>query len=96
MQAITTKFVPATNTKGSRVQVKSWMGTTYFNWDHALNSDQNHIGAVKEHIEKKLVSEYAPRNPAACGSLPDESGYCVIVDSAKPFDDAAWDQLIQC
>lgn len=93
MQAITTKFVAPTNTKGSRVQVKSWLGTTYFGWDHALDGKENHIAAVREHLDKK-ASETAPLFPAAAGVLPDGAGYCVVVQHGAVADDAVWAALL--
>lgn len=86
---IVSKFIAPTDTKGSRVQVKSWKKTTYFNWDHTLNVELNHIRAIREHIA--LISEEAGREykivgdvdgaPAYefMGATPDGSGSSVII-----------------
>ena len=86
---IVSKFIAPTNTKGSRIQVKSWKRTTYFNWDHTLSVELNHITAIREHIAR--ISEEALREykivgdvdgaPAYefMGATPDGSGSSVIV-----------------
>lgn len=86
---IVSKVIAPTNTKGSRIQVKSWKRTTYFNWNYALSVELNHIGAIREHITR--ISEEAMREykivgdvdgaPAYefMGATPDGSGSSVIV-----------------
>jgi hypothetical protein len=51
-QAITTKFMPCTNTKCSRVKASCERGNITISWDHALNSSENHEKAVKELLTK--------------------------------------------
>jgi len=54
MKAITTKYIGATNTKGSRIKAQASKGQwIYFNYDHALNSSENHVKAA-ETLAKKL------------------------------------------
>lgn len=86
---IVSKYFGATNTKGARIQVKSWKRTTYFNWDYTLSVELNHIRAIREHIAR--ISEEAMREykivgdvdgaPAYefMGATPDGSGSSVIV-----------------
>lgn len=86
---IVSKYFGATDTKGARVQVKSWKRTTYFNWDNSLNVESNHIHAIREHIAR--ISEEAGRDykivgdvdgaPAYefMGATPDGSGSSVII-----------------
>lgn len=86
---IVSKHLAATNTKGTRVQVKSWKKTTYFNWDHTLSVEFNHIKAIREHvayISKEAMREYkivgdVDGAPAYefMGATPDGSGSSVIV-----------------
>ena len=52
MQAIITKYIPCTNTRGSRIQAKCEAKTIYFSYDHSLNVENNHIAAAKELIKK--------------------------------------------
>ena len=52
MQAIITKYIPCTNTRGSRIQAKCEAKTIYFSYDHSLSVENNHIAAAKELIKK--------------------------------------------
>jgi len=53
MQAIETKYVPATNHKGSRVIARSSSGQRVtLDWDHAKNSEGNHLAAARALAEK--------------------------------------------
>ena len=52
MQAIITKYIPRTDTKGSRIQAKCEAKTIYFSYDYALNTEGNHIAAARELIKK--------------------------------------------
>ena len=70
---IVSKYFGATNTKGARVQVKSWKRTTYFNWDHSLNVELNHIRAIREHIAR--ISEEAGREYKIVGDVDGASAY---------------------
>ncbi len=48
MVAILTKFIGATNSKGSRVKAFTESGLSVtVSWDHALNSQDNHAAAAK-------------------------------------------------
>jgi hypothetical protein len=47
MQAIRTRKVPATNTRGARMQAKCEARTLYLPYDHALNFDGNHRAACE-------------------------------------------------
>ena len=53
MQAIITKYISATNFKGSRIQAKCEAKTIYVEYTHELNTEQNHIEAAKK-IATKL------------------------------------------
>lgn len=43
---VSTRFYPATNTKGERVAVVTHTGRRVFPWDYALNVVENHEAAV--------------------------------------------------
>jgi len=47
MQTITTTFAGPTNTKGSRIMVKSWLKNKSVSWNHAFNSEANHKAAAQ-------------------------------------------------
>ena len=52
MQAITTKFIGATTTKGSRVKARCVDGSVTVSWDSALTVRENHIAAAQALLEK--------------------------------------------
>jgi hypothetical protein len=45
MQAIRTRYFGPTNTRGSRIQAKAEAGAIYVNYDHGLNTKENHKAA---------------------------------------------------
>lgn len=45
-QAIETKYLPATNNRGSRIKATAWAGSVTVPYDHALNADDNHAAAA--------------------------------------------------
>jgi hypothetical protein len=45
-QAITTKYLGPTNSRGSRVKATASAGSVTLSWDHALDSDENHRAAA--------------------------------------------------
>lgn len=52
LQTITTKFIPATNTKGSRIAVTTGAGKRkYYPWDYSLGIEANHIEACRNMVE---------------------------------------------
>ncbi len=52
MQAITTKFIPCTNFKPSRVKAECCAGSITLSWDHAENVEGNHDFAFKALVKK--------------------------------------------
>ena len=86
MQTIITSYAGPTNTKGSRVMVKSWLKNKAFAWDHALNSEENHKAAAQQLVDilnsdrvKKGYSDYQ-WSIVASGSLPSGKGNAYVVD----------------
>jgi hypothetical protein len=45
MQAIITKYIPATNYKPSRLRAKCERGSLMVSYDHGLDIDENHVAA---------------------------------------------------
>lgn len=45
MQAITTRYLPPTNHRGSRVKAQCDAGSLVVPWDYSLNPDENHDAA---------------------------------------------------
>ena len=86
MQTITTAYAGPTNTKGSRIMVKSWLKNKSFAWDHALNSEENHKAAAQQLVDI-LNSDRATKgygdyqwSIVANGSMPDGKGNAYIID----------------
>ena len=86
MQTITTRYAGPTNTKGSRVMVKSWLKNKAFGWDHALNSEENHKVAAQQLVDilnsdrvKKGHGDYK-WSIIANGSMPDGKGNAYVID----------------
>ena len=86
MQTITTSYAGPTDTKGSRIMVKSWLKNKAFGWDHALNSEENHKAAAQQLVDilnsdrvKKGHGDYQWVIIAA-GAMPDGKGNAYIVD----------------
>lgn len=68
MQAIKTKFLPATNFKGSRIKAVSEAGSIVLNWNHELDCTDNHIQAAV-----KLCQKFGWKQSIATGS--DKKGF---------------------
>ena len=72
MQTITTKFLGPTNYRGSRVVASTISGRKVtLDWDHALNSYNNHLAAFRACAAKYDMNkgEWVP------GAAPDASPY---------------------
>ena len=52
-QGVHTEYYGPTNTKGSRIRAKAWAGVMWFNYDHALNAEQNHVKAAEAYFKAK-------------------------------------------
>lgn len=68
-QAIITKFLGPTNSRGSRVKAKCYAGSITISWDDAKDVDDNHLAAA-EALCKKFGWEWK----LVAGGLPDNSG----------------------
>jgi len=84
MQAITTKFLGPTNTKGSRIKASCWLKSKTVSWDYSLNVEQNHIEAAKQLVADLNLDRAKKDNSGswvvvASGSLA-EAGYAIIID----------------
>ena len=77
MQAIETKYIPATNTRGSRIKAECERGSITIDYPHELSGDAVHIAAA-DALVAKFVKEDAERygtdrnpwsKPRVCGGL---------------------------
>ncbi len=89
MQTITTQYAGPTNTKGSRVMVKSWLKNKAVSWDYALSSEDNHKAAAQALVDvlnadrvKNGYDDYK-WEIVANGSMPDGKGNAYIIDLVK-------------
>lgn len=80
MQTVTTKYLPATNTRGARIKVSSWLGNKTFSFDYAANCA--HEAAFNEWLneENKIWPNGKEYKLVAKGRLPDDRGYGFIVE----------------
>lgn len=84
MQAIITKYIPCTNTRGSRVKATADAGSVTLGWADALNTDENHNAAALALAHKfGWKGEYVP------GGLPSNNGN-VYVFTGHGRDRAAY------
>ena len=74
-QAIITKYIAPTNTKGTRISVKASAGRKFYDWDHNRDTDNNHEHAARLFAGSLGWTQYFD---LVGGSLPDNSGYCFV------------------
>lgn len=77
MKAIETKYLPATNTRGSRIKATCERGSITISYPSDLSGDAVHIAARQKLIEKFLAEDKARygeahnpwSDPMVCGQL---------------------------
>lgn len=67
-QAITTKYIGPTNTRGSRIKASCERGSITVAWDYSLNPEENHAVA-----KKMLVSKFAREDEKKYGPCKGQS-----------------------
>jgi hypothetical protein len=77
MQAITTKYLGATNFRGSRIKATCQAGSITVAWDDALDVDANHVKAAKA-LADKLDWDTTTYGSMYYGALPDNTGYAFV------------------
>jgi hypothetical protein len=74
-QAIVTKYLGPTNTRGARVKATAQAGSVTVPWNHEWGVDRNHAFAASE-----LVKRYGwPSGPWVHGAAPDGSGNVYVL-----------------
>jgi hypothetical protein len=72
-QAITTKYLPPTNYKGSRIKASCAARSLTVHIDHALNIEANHAAAAQA-----LASKMGWGGNWFAGGMPGDRGYCFV------------------
>ncbi len=72
-QAIVTKYIGPSNTKGSRIKATAAAGSVTLHLDNSLNIEDNHALAALA-----LANKYAWRGTWHMGGMPGDSGYCFV------------------
>lgn len=81
-QAIITKYVGPTDTRGSRIRCTANAGSRTFDWDHALDPEDNHRVAALSYASEL---GWLARNSIHGGSMPNSEGYAfVLVEKVRP------------
>ncbi len=83
LQAITTKYLNASNTRGARIKATAQAGSVTIPWDHAVTVNQNHCAAARALAARLDWSgEYV-------GGATDGLTYVFV----QPFGDDGWDRF---
>lgn len=73
VQAIVTKYIGPTNTRGSRIKAKAAAGSVTVSYEHGLGIEQNHAKAAEA-----LVRKFGWRGRYFQGGMPEDCGYCFV------------------
>jgi hypothetical protein len=75
LQAITTKYLGPTNTRGARIKATATAGSVTIPWDHALDACANHYAVARMLAgQNDWTDDTGEIRPHAFGALPD-GGY---------------------
>ena len=77
MQAIVTKYLGPTNTRGARIKATAQAGATYLSWDYALDTSANHRAAAIALANKFKWLDHSDLSEG--GSLPAGNGECFVL-----------------
>ncbi len=80
-QAITTKFLGPTNTRGSRIKATAFAGSVTVEYDHGLNQADNHKAAAQ-----KLAARLGWKGDWFAGGLPSEDGNAYVCNTNGKSD----------
>jgi hypothetical protein len=78
-QAIETKYLGPTNTRGGRIKARAWSSSLTVPYDHALNPEDNHRAAA-DALRAKLGWE----GTFAQGGHPNGCGYVFVNVEGAP------------
>ncbi len=76
-QAITAKYLGATNYRGTRIKVKASAMSKIVDWDYSKGDEENYYTAAFEMAtELKWLDK---KTHLVGGSLPNNEGYCFVI-----------------
>jgi hypothetical protein len=76
MQAIITKYIGPTETKGSRIKATCDAGSITIPYPHELSGEAVHEAAAMALVAKLEWDDY--KGEWVCGSLPNQAGYVFV------------------
>lgn len=76
-QAIVTKYIGPTNTRGSYIKASASAGNVTFAYDDSLSSNANHAAAAE-----KLATKFKWRGHWYSGGMPGGHGYVFVCTRA--------------
>lgn len=76
-QAIVTKYIGPTNTRGSRVKATASAGSVTLQWDCSLNADDNHMVAAET-----LAAKFKWKGAWFGGGMPNGKGNVYVCVNA--------------
>lgn len=79
VQAITTRFFPASNVRGSRVKATAIAGSMTLQWEHGLGIEPNHAAAARA-----LAEKFGWHGNWHGGGLPDGHSFVWVAASEAP------------
>jgi hypothetical protein len=82
-QAIVTKYIGPSNTRGSRIKARAAAGSVTVPYNHALNIENNHAAATKA-----LAAKLNWSGGWYIGGMPDDTGFVFV--TTEPGDECAF------
>ena len=93
MKAITTKYIPATNTKPSRIGAYCYNGKLIQTWDNETTDEQTHIDAAND-LLKSLKWEDRIKIAASGWDHKEQMQHVVAYKSVKEIRDEAFIEAV--
>lgn len=82
LQAITTKYISATDHRGERIKATANAGSITLGWDYQMSNEENHAFAAW-----KLCEKYGWESQLISGALPNDAGFVFIQMDRETIQD---------
>ena len=82
MQAIKTVYLPASNTKPSRIKATCDAGSVTISYPHDLSGDAVYRAAAEALVKKLGWTQGGALPEMVCGGLPNNGGYVFVLVNA--------------